>query len=99
MITEVVALEERSIGLRAYALAPGVVDTDMQALIRATPEESFPAVRRFRRLHYEGAFNSADWVARFILERCLGEAGVVRPGHETDTVRLRVPDQPGLPSG
>ena len=99
MITEVVALEERSIGLRAYALAPGVVDTDMQALIRATPEESFPAVRRFRRLHYEGAFNSADWVALFILERCLGEAGVVRPGHETDTVRLRVPDQPGLPSG
>jgi NAD(P)-dependent dehydrogenase (short-subunit alcohol dehydrogenase family) len=97
MITEVVAREERSAGLRAFALAPGVVDTDMQDLIRSTPEESFPAVRRFRRLHHEGAFNSADWVARFILERCLGEVGVVRPGDDTDTVRLRVPDQPGRP--
>ncbi|HZM55504.1 MAG TPA: SDR family NAD(P)-dependent oxidoreductase [Acidimicrobiales bacterium] len=97
MITEVVAREERSTGLRAYALAPGVVDTDMQTLIRATTEEAFPAVRRFRRLHQEGAFNSADWVARFILERCLGKAGVARTGHEADIVRLRVPDQPGRP--
>ena len=41
-MTECVALEEAAHGLRAYALAPGVIDTDMQALIRATPAARFP---------------------------------------------------------
>ena len=34
MLTRVTALEERGSGLRAHAVAPGVVDTDMQTMIR-----------------------------------------------------------------
>ena len=46
-MTECIALEEAAQGLRAHALAPGVIDTDMQRLIRATPAERFPEVDRF----------------------------------------------------
>ncbi len=92
MITEVVAVEERRHGLRAHALAPGLVDTDMQALIRATPAERFPDVERFHEVHRHGSFNSAAWVAGFILEQL-----VHGPDAEADpappTVRLRVPDE------
>jgi len=87
MATEVVALEEARHGLWAYAVAPGVVDTDMQAAVRATPEDQFPAVRRFLDAHREGRFNSPSWVARFLLELAFGDP---RP----DAVALRVPEEP-----
>ena len=61
MLTEVVA---RETGIRAYAVSPGVVDTDMQAEIRSTPPERFPAVARFHDLKRREAFNSPAWVAR-----------------------------------
>ncbi len=100
MLTEVVAREERVHGLKAYALAPGVVDTDMQALVRSTPVEDFPAGDRFRRLHREEGLNSPGWVGRFILDRLLGgtvtsDAGRSHEGMSDagDGVRLRVPDQ------
>ena len=89
MITQVVALEERHHGLRAYAVAPGVVDTGMQALIRSTPDASFPAVERFRRLSEEQAFNSPEWVARFMLDLVVGR---IAPA----SVSVRVPDQPRI---
>jgi benzil reductase ((S)-benzoin forming) len=41
-------------GVEVCAVAPGVVDTGMQAVIRATPETDFPTVGRFRDLHREG---------------------------------------------
>jgi NAD(P)-dependent dehydrogenase (short-subunit alcohol dehydrogenase family) len=96
MITEVVALEERGTGLTAHALSPGMVDTDMQALIRSTPAEQFPEVERFRQVHRLGSFNSAEWVATFIVDRLVngggaGGASPSRPGAEG--VRLRVPDE------
>lgn len=88
MATEVVAMEEGAHGLRAYAVAPGVVDTDMQALIRSTPAADFPSVARFHQLFEEGAFNTPAWVAAFLL-------GLVDdPGAAAGEVRLRVPDQP-----
>jgi NAD(P)-dependent dehydrogenase (short-subunit alcohol dehydrogenase family) len=46
-LTEVVELEERDRGLRAFAVAPGVVDTEMQGLIRASSIDDFPAQPRF----------------------------------------------------
>lgn len=88
MLTEVVALEERSHGLRAYAVAPGVIDTDMQAQLRATPASVFPSVDRFVRLHEEGAFNSPGWVAAYLL------ALVADPERAAGAVVLRVPDEP-----
>ena len=87
MLTEVVAREERTHGLRAYALAPGVVDTDMQALICATPASTFPSVGRFVRRYEEGAFNSPGWVAAFLVDL------VSDPGRASGAVRLRVPDE------
>jgi NAD(P)-dependent dehydrogenase (short-subunit alcohol dehydrogenase family) len=92
MVTEVVALEEREHGLRAFALAPGVIDTDMQALIRSTPPDRFPSVDRFHALYASGAFNTPSWVASFILDELVDGSGT---GAEegTASVRRRVPDQ------
>jgi benzil reductase ((S)-benzoin forming) len=88
-LTRVVALEEGRHGLAAYALAPGLVDTDMQASVRASDEAAFPAVERFRRAAHEHRFNSPAWVADHILALAFGPT---RPG--PDTVTIRVPDQP-----
>jgi benzil reductase ((S)-benzoin forming) len=96
MITEVVAGEEQPTGLRCYAVSPGLVDTDMQALIRSTTVEEFPAVGRFRQAHRDGHFNSPAWVALWILERLVDDGappgGDRVPGDEGG-VRLRVPDE------
>lgn len=89
MITEVVVREERVAGLRAFALAPGLVDTDMQALIRAADAAAFPEVERFRRVHDDDGFNSAAWVARFILDQLVGADGA------QSAVRVRVPEESG----
>jgi benzil reductase ((S)-benzoin forming) len=86
-LTEVVALEEARHGLRAYAVAPGVVDTDMQAAIRATPAERFPAVERFHALKRAGAFNTPGHVADHLLRLAFDPAA--RP----DGWEVRVPDE------
>lgn len=84
MLTAVTAAEEPDV--RAYAVAPGVVDTDMQAQIRATPPARFPGVARFHDLKAREAFNSPAWVGRQLLDLA---AGAVRPdGH-----RWRIPDE------
>lgn len=41
-------------GVKVVAIAPGVVDTPMQAEIRETDETDFPNVERFRSLHEDG---------------------------------------------
>jgi len=96
MLTEVVGLEERASGLLAYAVAPGVVDTDMQALIRATPAARFPEVGRFRQLADDGGFATPEWVADCILERCVDPATRREPGPGQGSVRFRVPDPPAV---
>jgi benzil reductase ((S)-benzoin forming) len=87
-ITRVMAEEEIEAGMRAYAVAPGIVDTGMQEAIRATTEERFPAVERFRGIARDGAFNSPAWVADHILGL------LAYPPTDLDLVVLRVPDQP-----
>jgi len=66
-LTECVALEEAAIGLRAHAVAPGIVDTRMQELIRSCSPERFPLVERFLEFQRQGAFNSLPFVARLLL--------------------------------
>jgi NAD(P)-dependent dehydrogenase (short-subunit alcohol dehydrogenase family) len=85
--TRVVAAEEAEAGLRAYAVAPGVVDTDMHAAIRATPADRFPEVERFLQLQRDDAYNSLAWVADHIVGLAFGNA----PPRD---VVLRVPDEP-----
>ena len=87
-LTEVVALEEREIGLRAHAVAPGVVDTAMQRLIRETPEDRFPDAPRFHERKRLGAFNSPEYVADELLALAFDSAR--RP----DTVAIRLADEP-----
>lgn len=59
--TETVALEEPDVV--CHAVAPGVVETDMQAAIRAVDEATFPAVGRFRQIHADRAATTPAWVA------------------------------------
>jgi hypothetical protein len=54
-------------GVRICSLAPGVIDTGMQAAIRATPEERFPLRQRFVDLKGAGQLVSpADCATRVI---------------------------------
>jgi len=63
MFTRALALEEAD-HLRALSVAPGVIDTDMQAAIRACSPDDFPPVQRFLDLKRDDAFFTADHVAR-----------------------------------
>lgn len=94
MASEVTALDEAAFGLRVYAVAPGVIDTDMQAVVRSTPVEIMPASDRFRAIHREGSFNSPAWVARFILDRCWRDPPNSSAADGQPVVRLRVPEEP-----
>ena len=69
MVSRVVALEAESRGLplEVVSLAPGVIDTDMQATVRSQPEATFADVERFRRMKAEGQLRPAADVARDIL--------------------------------
>jgi NAD(P)-dependent dehydrogenase (short-subunit alcohol dehydrogenase family) len=86
-LTRVVALEEARHGLRAYAVSPGLVDTDMQVAIRAADEATFPQVERFRGAAAAQRFNAPAWVAEQILALAFGP-------HPPAEVTVRVPDQP-----
>jgi NAD(P)-dependent dehydrogenase (short-subunit alcohol dehydrogenase family) len=86
-LTECLELEEEAIGLRAHAVAPGIVDTDMQSAIRAKTAVEFPSVDKFLELKRRGAFNSPAFVAREIL------ALAFEPARRPDAVVLRLPDE------
>ena len=53
--------------LRLESLAPGVVDTDMQAELRATSAQAFPGVDRFVALHRDGQLAAPQAVAARLL--------------------------------
>jgi NAD(P)-dependent dehydrogenase (short-subunit alcohol dehydrogenase family) len=89
LLTQCVALEEAEHGLRAHALAPGVVDTDMQTMIRAASDADFPMRERFAQMKEDDAFNTIEFVARHVL------ALAFDPDRETDEVDIRLPDEKG----
>ena len=51
---------DRTPGLLIASVAPGVVDTEMQAEIRASTDERFPDRPRFVQMHRDKALPSAD---------------------------------------
>jgi benzil reductase ((S)-benzoin forming) len=73
MLTRVTALEERRHGIRAHALAPGVIATGMQELIRRQDERAFPDVERFRELHASGKLGDPESPAAAVLRLAFGE--------------------------
>lgn len=87
-LTEVFAVEEAAHGLRAHSVAPGVVDTAMQARIREMTPERFPDVERFRGLERDGAFNSPRYVADELL------AIAFDPDRRPTEVALRLAEEP-----
>ena len=67
MYSRVVKQEQGEGGARIVALAPGIVDTDMQAAIRASDADSFPALAKFQEFHATGKLSSPANVASRIL--------------------------------
>ena len=88
-LTEVVAAEEAESGLRAYAIAPGVVDTAMQENIRGCEPDRFPDVDRFLQLKEDDAFNTAGVVASQFLEIAFD------PDARPESVAVRLPFEGG----
>lgn len=87
-ITECVQLEEEPLGLRAHSVAPGVIDTAMQELIRSKTPEQFPAVQRFHDMKRDDAFSSAGFVADRLWELAFD------PTARPDEVVVRFPAEP-----
>lgn len=67
--TRCVALEQAGLpnGARVVSIAPGVIDTDMQAELRGADAAAFPERARFAQLHAGGQLSSpADCAARLL---------------------------------
>ncbi len=67
-MSEAIALEEAAHGLRVHAVAPGIIDTDMQSMIRDCTPEQFPRVQKFLDLKTKNTFSSPAFVADRLLE-------------------------------
>jgi hypothetical protein len=63
---------DRERGVRICSLAPGVIDTGMQAEIRAVPEERFPMRQRFIDLKETGSLLDPDECAEHLVDYLLG---------------------------
>ncbi|WP_298371458.1 SDR family oxidoreductase [Azospirillum sp.] len=61
-------------GLRIASVAPGVVDTDMQAALRATPEDRFVLRARFVSLKADNALTSPEDCAARMIDHLLSDA-------------------------
>jgi benzil reductase ((S)-benzoin forming) len=69
MATRVAALEAQAAGsgVQFVSLAPGVIDTPMQAVIREAKPEEFGDVERFRQMKAAGELRDPGDVAADIL--------------------------------
>ncbi len=63
----VVAAEVVEYGIAIYSVYPGIVDTAMQAEIRATSEADFPPLARFQQYHQDGWLRPPAEPAQLIL--------------------------------
>jgi len=66
-------LQDGDPAVRCCSLAPGVIDTGMQAEIRATPEANFPMKERFVQLKQEGALAAPADCARQLVAYLLAD--------------------------
>lgn len=84
-MSESIALEETHHGLRVHAVAPGVIDTEMQSMIRQCDPSQFPQVQKFVDLKEKDNFSTPDFVADGILKLCFD------PAYRTDDVLVSLP--------
>jgi len=70
MFSRVAGLEQSSVAypVKVFALAPGIIETDMQIKIRATTAEDFPAREDFIKLFEDGKLLKSDYVASIIVQ-------------------------------
>lgn len=68
MFTKVAGLEQDSVAYptKIFALAPGIIETTMQAQIRSESINNFPAKNDFIRLYEEGKLLKPDFVAQIV---------------------------------
>lgn len=59
MFSKVAAEDLKEKGLRMFSIAPGIVDTGMQAEIRKSKSSDFPALERFTTYKTEGKLSTA----------------------------------------
>ncbi|ACY17865.1 SDR family NAD(P)-dependent oxidoreductase [Haliangium ochraceum] len=85
-ISEALQIEEGE-RVRVLALAPGIIDTDMQALIRSCSEEQFPSVEYFRERKAQNDFHTIPHVAEHLLRFAFD------PDARPDSVAVQVPAQ------
>lgn len=69
--------------LRISSIAPGVIDTDMQAEIRSTGEDRFPDRGRFVRMKEDGALRSPQEAAAALVQYLLSPEFGKEPVTET----------------
>ena len=91
-LTECALAEEQSdessnLCFRAYSIAPGVIDTDMQTEIRNTSKSDFPMVEKFLEIKANDSFNTAPYVAIEI------EKLILLDGPQTLPVVQRLPSE------
>lgn len=88
-MSEAIALEEAEQGPRVHAVAPGIIDTEMQSMIRDCTPDRFPKVQKFLDLKQDNAFSSPAFVAERLLELAFD------PAHHTDDVLVSLPRPAG----
>lgn len=62
-LAEEQADERSKLCFRAYSIAPGVIDTEMQEKIRKTAKSDFPMVDKFHEIKANDSFNTPPYVA------------------------------------
>ena len=64
---------DRTPALRVSSIAPGVIDTDMQAEVRATSDDKLPGRQRFVTMKREGRLLSPEQAGRAVVEHLLAD--------------------------
>ena len=69
MLTSAIAAEQGAGGLRAITIRPGIIDTPMQAYIRAQPVQRLPSHGMFQAFHDNRQLVAPDVTAAKIVDR------------------------------
>ena len=71
MMTRTLATEQGDDGIRIIALRPGIIDTDMQTMMRSQSEDVLPTAAMFRAFHAQRQLVAPEVAAEKIVEKIL----------------------------